>query len=590
MRLSCCFVACVSAAIVGLAGCGGDDDDGGADDCGNSNVDLGEQCDDGNDDNDDECNNECRFSCGDGVVSAVETCDKAIAAGAAGACPVEAADCDDGDACTTDSVAGAECQAVCDYAVVDRFRDGDGCCPAVEGATAYFDFDCAAECGNGLVERGETCDTAIAAGVSGACPAAGDCGDGVACTDDILLQPDNPCEARCEYSARTALLDGDGCCPAFATGDTDSDCPTVANCGNGTVDGGFGLETCDTAIAAGMAGACPTECVAEDACFPQLLLSEGTCRATCHIVEITDPLDGDLCCPVAHGANNRNDDDCTTSCGTPAEECSFGEPFCDTDCRVERTAMRITSLALRDPHIYFKNGAACGDLTPIANSSTFPDAIVQDTDGDGFADLTILAVYKPLDPAQTTHPFEMVFGNCLPSEDPAMTSCEADPLTERVPLTVTDMASGECLGVVPDSLTVAYDTPPTTPQGPCFVSDEFTADIAIGSLTVPLQAANVAATYTGDPADGLIDGLLRGFVSEAAAEGAVIPDSVILIGGLPLHDVLAGGIDPGSCNVGTEPIGDDRDLGPDGTTAGWWFYVNFTASVVPFDDKPNASQ
>jgi cysteine-rich repeat protein len=589
MRAILTALAFSFSLALAASACGGDDDD---DDspCGNGALELGEECDDGNTDNDDECNNACRFSCGDGVVSPVEACDTGLAAGAAGACPMVAADCDDGEACTTDGVEGTFCQAVCANVVIEDFIDGDDCCPELPDATAYYDFDCPAACGNGLVEMGESCDMAIAAGAVGACPSPGDCGDGVACTDDIFVQTGNPCEVRCEYSPRTALLDGDGCCPAFATGATDTDCPTVANCGNGTVQGGFGLETCDTAIPAGMPGACPTACTSDDACFPQLLLSEGTCRASCHTVEIDQPRNGDMCCPVVHGANNRNDDDCTTSCGTPAEECSFGEPFCDPDCRIVRTAMRITSLAIRDPHIYFQNGMSCGDLTSVANSSTFPDAIIQDVDGDGFADLTILAVFKPRDPAQTAHPFELVFGDCLPSADPAMTTCQADPLTGRIPLTATDMAAGECLGVVPGTLTDAYGTPPTTPQGPCFATDEFTGDLAIGSLTVPLEAGRVAATYTGDPADGLVDGLLRGFVSEAAAEAAIIPDSVILIGGRPLHDILAGGIVPGSCNVGATPIGDDRDVGPDGATLGWWFYVNFTAAVVPFDDKPHASK
>jgi hypothetical protein len=66
--------------------------------------------------------------------------------------------------------------------------------------------------------------------------------------------------------------------------------------------------------------------------------------------------------------------------------------------------------------------------------------------------------------------------------------------------------------------------------------------------------------------------------------------TVPFIGGMRLYDVLAGGIMPGSCSVGATPIGDDRDVGPDGTTQGWWFYVNFTAVKVPFVDKPNASQ
>ena len=583
------FVLILTVAVA-LVGCGDDDESGGDGDepCGNNEVDSGEQCDDGNTNDDDDCNNSCQFSCGDGVVSSVEACDTGIVAGETGACPAAPEDCDDGDGCTIEAVAGSLCQATCEFTTVDQFVDGDACCPDIADASAFVDFDCAAECGNSLVEKGETCDTGIAAGELGACPSAGDCGDGVACTDDIFVTSGNPCAVRCEYSARTTLLDGDGCCPALATGDTDADCPSVANCGNGSVDGGFGLETCDTMIAAGEVGACPTECLFDDLCLPQLLLSEGTCRANCLEVEIVAPLDGDMCCPA--GANNRNDNDCTTSCGTPAQECSFGEPFCDADCRVERTAMRITSLTLADPHIFFFNTGACADLTSVANMSTFPDAITDDVDGDGIADLNIINVFKPLDPAVTTHPFELVFGDCLPSADPAMTSCEANPTTGRIPLTITDMASGECLGVVPDSVTESYGTPPATPQGPCFFSDEFTGDVALGSLTIPLQGAQVAATYSGDPADGLIDGLIRGFVSETDAEAALIPDTVILIGGRSLHDVLAGGIEPASCDVGMTPIGDDRDVGPDSTTAGWWFYVNFTAAAVPFDDLPTASK
>jgi len=66
----------------------------------------------------------------------VETCDKAITAGSEGACPQSAADCNDGNQCTSDSVKGsvASCTAECDYAPVSNC------------------------CGNGLKEGSEECD------------------------------------------------------------------------------------------------------------------------------------------------------------------------------------------------------------------------------------------------------------------------------------------------------------------------------------------------------------------------------------------------------------------------------------------------
>jgi hypothetical protein len=35
-------------------------------------------------------------------------------------------------------------------------EDSDGCCPL--GCNAYSDADCSPDCGNGVIEEGETCD------------------------------------------------------------------------------------------------------------------------------------------------------------------------------------------------------------------------------------------------------------------------------------------------------------------------------------------------------------------------------------------------------------------------------------------------
>jgi len=537
------------------------------------------------------------LACGDGIVQSTEACDTAIADGMPGACPTS---CADTDPCTTDRIVGADCQQQCENAPVTDFVDGDDCCPDVADNYAFNDLDCAPVCGNGIVEMGETCDTAIAPGEVGACPS--DCDDGEPCTVDSLVVPtdnlpgDGACRAYCDYTENTTVQDGDGCCPAGATYTTDDDCVGdraggTTTCGNGVRNGGQG-ELCDTAIAAGNPGACPTSCDNADPCVNSLLLSAGTCRAQCYEWDVAFPQNDDMCCPLFYGGNNRNDNDCTSSCGTPAEECDTpGEGTCDADCRIERVAFRATSISIMDPHIYWDLGTgACADLTSVVNTSTIPDAMRQDTDGDGRADLVWINMFKPLDQAAPTTDYELLFGSCAPG-DPATATCEADPLTNRLVSTATNQTTGTCLDVLANTTTGGYD-PPEVPAGPCFVSEAFNTDIALGDLVVPMQDAYVAASYMGDPADGLMHGLVRGFVSETAAMGAILPDTVPLLRGLSLYEILAGGITPGSCTLGGGPatIGDDRDIGPDGVTPGWYFYVNFTAQQVPFVDKPNASQ
>jgi uncharacterized protein YkwD len=73
--------------------------------------------------------------CGNGVVEAGELCD--------GDCP---ASCDDGDACTTDSMAGGA--STCNVVCINQPGGGmcgstDGCCPS--GCTEDMDADCSVE-------------------------------------------------------------------------------------------------------------------------------------------------------------------------------------------------------------------------------------------------------------------------------------------------------------------------------------------------------------------------------------------------------------------------------------------------------------
>ncbi len=55
---------------------------------------------------------------------------------------------------------------------------------------------------------------------------------------------------------------------------------------------------------------------------------------------------------------------------------------------------------------------------------------------------------------------------------------------------------------------------------------------------------------------------------------AVLPSSLPLVGGDTLYEHLAAGGAPGS-SCSTE---DDRDM--NGTTRGFWFYLDFTASLA----------
>jgi hypothetical protein len=83
-------------------------------------------------------------------------------------------------------------------------------------------------------------------------------------------------------------------------------------------------ESCDTGIAAGAPGACPTACSDGDPCTDDVLVSAGTCQAACLFLRVTAFRAGDGCCPA--GADFTVDADCAPACGNgvvepPVESC-----------------------------------------------------------------------------------------------------------------------------------------------------------------------------------------------------------------------------------------------------------------------------
>jgi hypothetical protein len=163
-------------------------------------------------------------------------------------------------------------------------------------------------CGNGQLDAGETCDTAIPSGQAGACSTMV-CHDGDPCTTDSFVG--SACSTACSHQPITKPLSGDGCCPVGATASSDSDCTT---CGDGVLGKG---ETCDPGIAAGQPGACYS-CDDGNPCTVDTAAGDA-CNPSCTYKPIDpDPLVKDGCCPPQ--ATSTVDADCPPPCGPDATE------------------------------------------------------------------------------------------------------------------------------------------------------------------------------------------------------------------------------------------------------------------------------
>ena len=276
--------------------------------CGDTILDPGEQCDDGNLVDGDGCDSNCSITaCGNNIVTAGEACDDGNL--------IDGDGCDSNctaTACGNGIVTGVE---VCDDG---NLVDGDGC-----------DSNCTLTgCGNAIVTAGEACDD----GPSGSASCDPDCtipvcGDGITnaaagevCDDGNLVSGDG-CDANCTFTGcgNTIVTAGEACDDGnLVSGDgCDANC-TVTACGNGITTG---AEQCDDGNLTDGDG-CDSNCTLT-ACGNGIITAGEQCDDGNHV-------SGDGC-----------DSNCTpTGCGngivTAGEQCDDGNLVdndgCDSNC------------------------------------------------------------------------------------------------------------------------------------------------------------------------------------------------------------------------------------------------------------------
>jgi len=172
--------------------------------------------------------------CGNGQLDTGETCDDT----SSNLCPT---DCFDDDPCTDDTMTGsaATCDAQCPNDPITGCTNDDGCCPA--GCVYSNDNDC--DCGNGVIDSGETCDD----GPDSPTPCPTDCDDEDTCTDDTTIGSPETCDIECTNTPITLCTNADGCCPTGCTrlDDGDYDCPCISKDGYCTADGQCCSNNCN---------------------------------------------------------------------------------------------------------------------------------------------------------------------------------------------------------------------------------------------------------------------------------------------------------------------------------------------------------
>ncbi|HET6463646.1 MAG TPA: FlgD immunoglobulin-like domain containing protein [Candidatus Krumholzibacteria bacterium] len=248
-----------------------------------------------------------------------------------------------------------------------------------------------------------------------------------------------------------------------------------------------------------------------------------------------------------------------------------------------KTAFRINAMYWRDPHL-FVNFIGCRDVTdtPLAGFSFNGDtntSIQTDGNGDGLLDLNYIIVFDPLDQAAASGPVTFMSG-VLCSAPVWQSACWPGPPPLLNPSTYFNPGI-TCVDILPATVAHSYTPAITLPSAPCFNSFYTIMTLNMGGIPLTLHNVALGATYSGNPANGLVNGLIRGFVSESEANSTILPASMPLVGGQPLSILFPGGDPPGpALNCASWSDKDLLDLNPG--FPGWYVYLNFTAVKVPW--------
>ncbi len=239
------------------------------------------------------------------------------------------------------------------------------------------------------------------------------------------------------------------------------------------------------------------------------------------------------------------------------------------------TAMRMTDLALRDPHVYVNAIFSCADVTdtPLLGYSlngSIRARIQTDEDGDGWLDTNFMQLFRPLT-TDGSGPVDLTGGVC--TAPMATTACLRDPALPVQPRRYTTAMSGSCLAAEAGSVR-PYSPAVAAVDAPCLRSSTQEMVLDLGGIAIPALASTFAGRFGGTPAVPA-DGLLSAFVREVDADAVLLPSDLPLIGGQPLSSLLPGGT--GNC-AGH----DDRDVL--NGERGWWFHLNYSAAAVPWSE------
>lgn len=254
--------------------------------------------------------------------------------------------------------------------------------------------------------------------------------------------------------------------------------------------------------------------------------------------------------------------------------------FCHGALANEPVAFRITELDLVSPRIVSDAFLFCQDLT-----STLNDLVIQ----PAFNDLSVntIQTFTPLDPAGASSQWQAEFNaDCTPGTNPLECAPDADDPAFSMG-TALNQAAGTCYTADPAEVNERgggsnYSPAVNAPAAPCYATDVDSVELILSGITIPLKGATVSATYTGNPVDGLVTGVVTGFISQEEAALTRFSDTVDLIGNLSLYSILNGGdrVVNGvedACNIGFVSA-DDADLFEAET--GFRFFFNFVAERV----------